>query len=68
MSCQTGETMSALAAAVRRGDRVEIHRMSQHLHSHREIAESAGTVTAEQSDDPFACLNGLYPLLCLHFV
>ena len=41
--------------------------MSQHLHSHREIAESAGTVTAEQSDDPFACLNGLYPLLCLHF-
>ncbi len=33
-----------------------------------EDAEAAGTVTAEQSDDPLACLYGLYALLCLHFV
>ena len=46
----------------------EIHRLSQRLHSHREIAEAAGTVTSEQSDDLLACLYGLYALLCLHFV
>ena len=46
----------------------EIHRMAQRLHSHREMAETAGTVTAEQSDDLLACLYGLYALLCLHFV
>lgn len=46
----------------------EIHRLSQRLHSHREIAEAAGTVTDEQSDDLLACLYGLYALLCLHFV
>ncbi len=46
----------------------EIHRLSQRLHSHREIAEAAGTVTDEQSDDLLASLYGLYALLCLHFV
>ena len=46
----------------------EIHRLAQRLHSHREIAETAGTVTAEQSDDLLACLYGLHALLCLHFV
>jgi hypothetical protein len=46
----------------------EIHRLSQRLHSHREIAEAAGSVTAEQSDDLLACLYGLHALLCLHFV
>lgn len=46
----------------------EIHRMSARLHSHREIAEAAGTVTTEQSDDLLACLYGLHALLCLHFV
>ena len=46
----------------------EIHRLARRLHSHREIAEAAGTVTAEQSDDLLACLYGLYALLCLHFV
>ena len=46
----------------------EIHRIAQRLHSHREIADAAGTVTAEQSDDLLACLYGLYALLCLHFV
>ncbi len=46
----------------------EIHRMAQRLHSHREIAEAAGTVTLEQRDDLLACLYGLYALLCLHFV
>jgi hypothetical protein len=46
----------------------EIHRLAQRLHSHRDIAEAAGTVTGEQSDDLLACLYGLYALLCLHFV
>ena len=46
----------------------EIHRLSRRLNSHREIAEAAATVTAEQSDDLLACLYGLYTLLCLHFV
>jgi heavy metal translocating P-type ATPase len=46
----------------------EIHLLSQRLHSHREIAEPAGTVTPEQSDDLLSCLYGLHALLCLHFV
>jgi hypothetical protein len=46
----------------------EIHRLSQRLHSHREMAEEAGTVTSEQSDDLLSCLYGLHALLCLHFV
>ena len=46
----------------------EIRRLAQRLHSHREMAEVAGTVTAEQSDDLLACLYGLHALLCLHFV
>ncbi len=46
----------------------EINRMAARMHSHREIADAAGTVTGEQSDDLLACLYGLYALLCLHFV
>lgn len=46
----------------------EIRRLAQRLHSHREIAEAAGTVTAEQSDDLLACLYGLNALLGLHFI
>ena len=46
----------------------EIHRLSQRLHSHREIAEEAATVTPEQSDDLLACLYGLHAVLLLHFV
>lgn len=46
----------------------EIHRLAQRLHSHRGMADAAGTVTDEQSDDLLACLYGLYALLCLHFV
>lgn len=46
----------------------EIHRLAQRLHSHREMAETAGMVTPEQADDLLACLYGLHALLCLHFV
>ena len=46
----------------------EIHRLAQRLHSHLEMAEAAGTVSPEQSDDLLACLYGLHALLCLHFV
>lgn len=46
----------------------EIHRLARRLHLHREMAEEAGTVRADQADDLLACLYGLYALLCLHFV
>ncbi len=59
---------SAEATATMSRMHAEIHRLSQRLHSHREIAETAGTVTPEQSDDLLACLYGLHALLCLHFV
>lgn len=45
----------------------EIRRLAGRLHSHREVADIAGTVTAEQSADLLACLYGLHALLCLHF-
>lgn len=63
-----GPLGSAEATATMSRMHAEIHRLSQRLHSHREIADAAGTVTAEQTDDLLACLYGLYALLCLHFV
>jgi iron-sulfur cluster repair protein YtfE (RIC family) len=59
---------SAEATATMSRMHAEIHRVAQRLHSHREIAEAAGTVTPEQSDDLLASLYGLHALLCLHFV
>ena len=46
----------------------EIHRLAQRLHTHRELADEAGAVRPDQSDDLMACLYGLYALLRLHFV
>jgi hemerythrin-like domain-containing protein len=46
----------------------EIHRLALRLHSHREMADEAGAVQPDQSDDLLACLYGLHALLCLHFV
>jgi len=46
----------------------EIHRLSERLHTHREVADENGGVRPEQADDLLACLYGLYALLCLHFV
>lgn len=63
-----GPLGSAEATATMSRMHAEIHRLAGRLHSHREIAEAAGAVTAEQSDDLLACLYGLYALLCLHFV
>jgi heavy metal translocating P-type ATPase len=63
-----GPLGSAEATATMSRMHAEIHRLAGRLHSHREIAETAGTVTVEQSDDLLACLYGLYALLCLHFV
>lgn len=59
---------SAEATATMSRMHAEIHRLAERLSSHREIAEQAGTVTAEQADDLLACLYGLHALLCLHFV
>jgi len=63
-----GPLGSAEATATMSRMHAEIHRLCERLHSHREIAEAAGTVTSEQSGDLLACLYGLYALLCLHFV
>ena len=63
-----GPLGSAEATATMSRMHAEIHRLAERLSAHREIAEAAGTVTAEQSDDLLACLYGLYALLCLHFV
>ena len=63
-----GPLGSAEATATMSRMHAEIHRLAQRLHSHREMAEEAGAVTGEQSDDLLACLYGLYALLCLHFV
>ena len=46
----------------------EIHRLAERLHTHRQMADDAGTLAPEQSDDLLACLYGLHALLCLHFV
>jgi len=59
---------SAEATATMSRMHAEIHRLAHRLHSHREIADAAGAVTAEQSDDLLASLYGLYALLLLHFV
>jgi heavy metal translocating P-type ATPase len=59
---------SAEATATMSRMHAEIHRLAERLHSHREFADAAGSVTTEQSDDLLACLYGLYALLCLHFV
>jgi heavy metal translocating P-type ATPase len=63
-----GPLGSAEATATMSRMHAEIHRLAERLNSHREIAETAGTVTAEQSEDLLACLYGLHALLCLHFV
>ncbi len=59
---------SAEATATMSRMHAEIHRLAERLHSHREMAEANGSVTADQADDLLACLYGLYALLCLHFV
>ena len=59
---------SAEATATMSRMHAEIHRLAQRLHSHRELADEAGTVRPDQGDDLLACLYGLYALLCLHFV
>jgi soluble P-type ATPase len=46
----------------------EIARLARRLHTHVEIAESAGGIGPEQVDDLLACLYGLHAVLSLHFV
>jgi hypothetical protein len=46
----------------------EIARLARRLHTHLEIAASAGRVGPEQVDDLLACLYGLHAVLRLHFV
>jgi len=63
-----GPLGSAEATATMSRMHAEIHRLSERLHSHREMAEECGAVSAEQADDLLACLYGLHALLLLHFV
>jgi heavy metal translocating P-type ATPase len=46
----------------------EIERVAGRLHAHREAADEAGAIGAEDDDDLLACLYGLHALLSLHFV
>jgi heavy metal translocating P-type ATPase len=59
---------SAEATATMSRMHAEIHRLATRLHTHRELADEAGAVRPDQSDDLLACLYGLYALLRLHFV
>ena len=45
----------------------EIARLARRLHTHVEIAESAGGIDPGQVDDLLACLYGLHAVLRLHF-
>ena len=46
----------------------EIDRLANRLHAHVGIANAAGAITDEQTEDLLACLYGLHALLALHFV
>jgi hypothetical protein len=46
----------------------EIARLARRLHTHVEIADSAGGIGPEQVDDLLACLYGLHAVLRLHFL
>ena len=46
----------------------EIDRLANRLHAHVGIADAAGAITDEQTEDLLACLYGLHALLALHFV
>lgn len=46
----------------------EIDRLARRLHTHVDVADRAGAIGAEQTDDLLACLYGLHTLLSLHFV
>lgn len=59
---------SAEATATMSRMHAEIHRLAERVHTHRTMADEAGAVAAEQTDDLLACLYGLYALLNLHFV
>jgi heavy metal translocating P-type ATPase len=45
----------------------EISRLARRLHTHVQIAESAGEIGRDQVDDLLACLYGLHAVLRLHF-
>ncbi|WP_051637387.1 heavy metal translocating P-type ATPase [Rhodococcus sp. UNC363MFTsu5.1] len=47
---------------------VEIEHQCQRLHQHLVLADSAGALSADQTDDLLSCLYGLHALLRLHFI
>ncbi|MFI6430995.1 heavy metal translocating P-type ATPase [Rhodococcus oryzae] len=47
---------------------VEIERQCQRLQQHLALADSAGALSADQTDDLLSCLYGLHALLRLHFI
>jgi heavy metal translocating P-type ATPase len=46
----------------------EIDRLANRLHTHVGVADAAGAISDEQTEDLLACLYGLHALLALHFV
>jgi heavy metal translocating P-type ATPase len=59
----TGEATATMSRT-----HAEIQRLSDRIGAHVALAESGGSIAADQVDDLLACLYGLYALLRLHFV
>jgi hypothetical protein len=60
--------LGAEATAPMSRTHAEIARLARRLHTHVEIADSAGGIDPGQVDDLLACLYGLYAVLRLHFL
>ncbi len=59
----TGEATATMSRT-----HAEIQRLSDRIGAHLAVAQSSGSIGADQVDDLLACLYGLYALLRLHFV
>ncbi len=59
---------SAEATATMSRTHAEIHRLTDRIGNHLELARNAGAVQFDQLDDLRACLYGLHALLRLHFL
>ncbi len=59
----TGEATATMSRT-----HAEIQRLSDRIGAHLALAQSSGSIGADQVDDLLACLYGLYALLRLHFL
>ncbi|MEZ0357384.1 heavy metal translocating P-type ATPase [Mycobacterium sp. SA01] len=63
-----GPLGSTEATATMSRTHAEIHRLTDRIGNHLELARNAGAVQFDQLDDLRACLYGLHALLRLHFL